>query len=105
MPTDSRFAVRVSSHRIKSPQGRDERSDYRGDVAFEPSVERIPRSELARRNPQLEAHVAPGRAQTTSDVSHCFVVVLQLALQHSALVAQVAAWSLQLAASARLPSC
>jgi hypothetical protein len=29
---------------------------------------------------------------------------LQLALQHSALLAHVAAWSLQLAASARLPS-
>jgi len=47
---------------------------------------------------------APGAAQTVFDVSHCFVVRLQLPLQQSALDAHVAAWSLQSAASLRPPS-
>jgi len=49
-------------------------------------------------------HAVAGAAQTVFDVSHCLVVVLQLPLQHSPLLAHVAAWSLQSAASARPPS-
>src|SRR5207237_982459 len=67
-------------------------------------IEQLPEMQENVQHSGPAVHFAPGAAQTKSEVSHCLVVVLQFALQHSALLAHVAAWSLQSAASARPPS-